>query len=359
MTLETDGLCGRRDGFAVTATLRVEAGDTIALVGPNGSGKSTLVWLLAGLERAASGRAALDGVVLDDVGMGMHVAPHERPVGVMFQDLLLFPNLTCLENVAFPLRARGMPARRARERAAELLQRLGIPDKASARPVSLSGGEAQRVALARALVHGPRLLLLDEPLSALDLPARVGTRELLRRELDSFEGVRIVVTHDPVEAMVLADRIVVLEAGRVTQTGTPDQIRAAPRTPYVAELVGTNLFRGTLRRIDAGAVAISTAEGDIVAAVPTAWMPSEDVLAIVRASDVAVHATPPTGSARNVLRGPISSIWVEGERARIRVASAPPVLADVTLASVGRLGLRPGADVWVSFKAVEVELVEG
>jgi molybdopterin-binding protein len=159
--------------------------------------------------------------------------------------------------------------------------------------------------------------------------------------------------------MVLADRIVVLEAGRVTQVGTPDEVRASPRTPYVAQVVGTNLFRGPLRPIDAGIASIATADGDIVAAVPAgASPPGREVLAVVRPSDVAVHTSRPTGSPRNVLRGPIASISVEGERARIRVASSPAILADVTLASVERLALRAGSDVWVSFKAVEVELID-
>ena len=359
MTLETDQLTARRSGFEVSATMTIEPGQTVALLGPNGAGKSTFVALLAGLERPAGGRAALDGELLDDVTAGLHVAAHERPIGVVFQDLLLFPNLSSLENAAFPLRARGIPAREARGRATVLLERLGVAHKSSSPPTNLSGGEAQRVALARALVHEPRLLLLDEPMSALDLPARVATREILRRELASFDGVRVVVTHDPVEAMVLADRIVVLEAGRITQTGTPEEIRTAPRTNYVAQLVGTNLFRGTLARIDAGAGTISTPQGDIVGAVPSGWRSSGDaVVAVVRPSDVAVHTTRPTGSARNVLHGPISSISIEAERARIRVASSPPVLADVTLASVERLGLRDGLEVWVSFKAVEVEFVD-
>jgi molybdate transport system ATP-binding protein len=359
MTLEVEGLKGRRDGFEVSATLSIEPGDTVALLGPNGAGKSTLVSLLAGLERPVAGRSTIDGTVLDDAAAGTHVPAQARPVGVVFQELLLFPNLSCLENVAFPLRARRVPARHARARATALLERLGVAHKSSASPATLSGGEAQRVALARALAHEPRLLLLDEPMSALDVPARVATRELLRRELETFDGVRIVVTHDPVEAMVLADRIVVLEDGRVTQTGTPEEIRTRPRTPYVAQLVGTNLFRGRLGAAGADAVAVSTPEGVIVAAPPGSWTVGDDVVAIVRPADVAIHTERPSGSARNVLRGPISSISIGTERARIRVASSPPVLADVTLASVERLGLRTGLDVWVSFKAVEVAFADG
>ena len=165
---------------------------------------------------------------------------------MVFQSLLLFPHLSATENVAFPLRARGVPKPEARERASELLTRLGLANRADARPGDLSGGEAQRVALARALIVEPGLLLLDEPLSALDVGARVRVRELIREELARFPGVRIIVTHDPVEASLLADRLVLLEGGMVTQIGTPEDIRAAPRSRYAADLVGVNAFRGLL-----------------------------------------------------------------------------------------------------------------
>jgi molybdate transport system ATP-binding protein len=209
----------RRGAFEVTAALRAHPGETIALVGPNGSGKSTLVSAIAGLTPPVRGQIALDGERLDDGDD--HVPPEQRPIGVVFQDLLLFPHLSALENVAFPLRARGVEADVARDHATATLERLGLSDRARAKPRDLSGGEAQRVALARALVAEPRLLLLDEPLSALDVSTRAEVREVLAAEVARFEGVRILVTHDPVEASMLGDRLVVLEDGRVTQTGTP------------------------------------------------------------------------------------------------------------------------------------------
>ncbi|HET7870332.1 MAG TPA: ABC transporter ATP-binding protein [Actinomycetota bacterium] len=348
----------RRGDFTVVAAFEAAAGETVALLGPNGAGKSTLVATLAGIDPPVGGRVVLDRGTLDDVAAGRHVPPERRPVGVVFQDRLLFPHLSAVENVAFPLRAVGVARREARRRAADLLAHLGLAERAGARPADLSGGEAQRVALARALIREPRLLLLDEPLAALDVRARTQVRALVRRELIGFAGVRLIVTHDPVEAMSLADRMVLVEDGRVTQIGTPGEVRAAPRTPYAAELVGMNLFTGRLERLEAGAGRLVTSDGDVV----VAWPPGiggalEPVIGLLRPADVSLHVRPPEGaSARNVLTGSVTSVSVEGERARVRIDASPPLVAEVTLGSVERLGIREGARLWASFKAVEVRV---
>jgi molybdate transport system ATP-binding protein len=344
----------RRDGFEVRASFAASPGETVALLGPNGSGKSTLVHALAGLLPPSSGTIALGGAILD--ADGTHVPPEDRPVGVLFQDLRLFPHLSALENVAFPLRARGAARAEARGRASSLLDRLGVGARAPARPAELSGGEAQRVALARALVTQPSLLLLDEPTSALDVGARARIRDIVREELARFPGVRLVVTHDPVEASTLADRLVLLEGGRVAQIGTPEEIRGAPRSRYAADLVGVNAFAGRLEPLEDGAGRITTDDGAVVVPWPEGFA-GGDVIGVLRPADVTLSLEPPAGSARNVLHGPITSVAVEGERARIRIASSPPVVAEVTLGSLERLGLREGGSVWASFKAVEVEVV--
>jgi molybdate transport system ATP-binding protein len=355
MTLVVD-VTARRGAFEVRAAFEAEAGRTVALLGPNGSGKSTLVSTIAGLLPPAEGTIALDDLVMDDATSGVQVPPERRPIGVVFQDLLLFPHLSATENVAFPLRARGVPKPEARERASRLLERLGLANRADARPRDLSGGEAQRVALARALVVEPGLLLLDEPLSALDVGARMRVRELIRDELASFPGVRVIVTHDPVEASVLAEHLVLLEDGKVSQTGTPEEIRAAPRSRYAADLVGINAFRGTLEPLEMGAGLLVTGDGDIVAPWPEGFEGGE-VIGLLRPADVTLSLELPDGSARNVVQGRVTSISVEGDRARVRIASAPPLVAEVTLASVERLGLRDGVVTWASFKAVEVEIL--
>jgi molybdate transport system ATP-binding protein len=357
VTLVVDGLVVRRGAFSVRASFRSRSGETVALLGPNGAGKSSVVGALAGVEPVRAGRVELDGTVLDDAARREHVPERRRPVGVVYQDLLLFPHLSAVENVAFPLRARGRAAVEARSAAVALLERLGVGHRAGAPPSELSGGEAQRVALARALVHEPTLLLLDEPLSALDLLARADVRELLRRELRAFEGARVVVAHDPIDALTLADTVVLLEDGEVTQVGSPDEIRAAPRTQYAADLVGVNFFRGALEPLDDGAARLVTDAGAITVAAREAA--SGRVIATLSPSDVSLHVQPPSGSARNALRGIVSSVWIEGGRARVRVASEPPIVADVTTGSLERLGIREGAEVWAGFKAVEVRVEPG
>ncbi len=348
----------RRGTFAVRVAFDAEAGETVAILGPNGSGKSTLVSSLAGLLPLERGRIALDGHVLDDPSSGVLAPPETRPVGVVFQDLLLFPHLSGLENVAFPLRARGVAKVESRDRSRRLLERLGVADRAAARPQDLSGGEAQRVALARALVAEPELLLLDEPLSALDVATRAQARELVASELTRFPGVRILVTHDPVEASMLADRLVILENGAVTQIGTPEDIRAGPRTRYAAELVGVNAVRGRLEPIEEGTgrLVASDGVGELVVPWPD-WYTGGDVIGIVRPVDVTLWLEQPDGSARNVVRGPVTSVAIEGDRARVRVGSAPPLFAELTVGSLERLDLRPGVEVWASVKAVEIELL--
>jgi molybdate transport system ATP-binding protein len=345
-----------RDGFSLEAAFEAPPGTTLALLGPNGSGKSTVVAILAGLLRPDRGRVELDGEVLDDGAT--HVLPQARGAGILFQELRLFPHLSALENVGFPLRARGVAAHEARGRARDALDRFEVGARAHARPGELSGGEAQRVALARATVSEPRLLLLDEPTSALDVGARARFRPLLAGTLRSFPGIRILVTHDPVEAMTLADRIVILEAGRVTQDDTPEGVRRAPRTSYGAELVGVNLFTGRLERLPDGAGHLMTTDrGAVTVPWPGGVEALEEVTATLHPADVSLHLRPPEGSARNVFEGRVVDVAIEGERARVRVDTRPPLVAEITRGSADRLELVEGTPVWASFKAVEVRLV--
>lgn len=354
--LELD-LVAARGNFRVEAAFGAAAGETLALVGPNGAGKSTLLAVLAGLLRPIRGRVRLAGRDLDLVERGLHRPPAERGVGLVFQDGLLFPHLSAIENVAFPLRARGRPAREARALARDWLERLGIGSRTEARPGALSGGEAQRVALARALVAEPRLLLLDEPLSALDLRARREIRGLIGEVLANFEGVSLLVTHDPVEALTLADRLVILEAGRVSQIGSPAELRDAPRTPYAAELVGLNLFQGHLEPEEPGVGTLITPQGRIAVAWPADIEgPSEGVIGLLRPADVSIHLHRPEGSARNVVPGRVRALSLHGDRARLALDSQPPLVAELTPGSVARLGLVEGLAVWASFKAVEVRV---
>lgn len=219
------------------------AGEPLALCGPNGAGKSSTLLALLGLVRPAAGRVEVAGRLLFDAAAGVDLAPEARRIGYVPQGFGLFPHLDALDNVAYGLRAAGQPRRVARERARAALDTLGAGALADRRPTGLSGGERQRVALARALVLAPDLLLLDEPLGALDVSSRAEVREQLAAHLRAFGGVAVTVTHDPDEARALATRVVVLEAGRVTQEGPPDTLAARPATPFVARLFGGALAR--------------------------------------------------------------------------------------------------------------------
>jgi molybdate transport system ATP-binding protein len=334
--------------LALDVTLDAEPGHTVVLLGPNGAGKTTLLRVLAGLQALDAGRVAVDGEVLDDPASGAWTPTERRPIGFVFQDHALFPHLSAVENVAFGLRARGARRGDARRRAQEWLERVGVASHAGARPRSLSGGQAQRVALARALVLEPRVLLLDEPLAALDASARVGTRRDLRGHLEEHQGARVVVTHDPVDAMTLGDRVVVLEAGRMVQAGTLADLRERPRSRYVADLVGVNLYRG---HADRGRIQLP-GSGELVAAGDA----SGEVFAVVHPRAVALHRRAPEGTPRNVWAGTVEHLDVEGDRVRVIVAGAVPVTAEVTPAAVAELGLTANAAVWASVKATEVNV---
>ncbi|MEO8292768.1 MAG: ABC transporter ATP-binding protein [Actinomycetota bacterium] len=352
MSLEVDVRVAA-GAFTVEAAFAAGPG-TVALLGPNGAGKSTLVAAIAGLRPPDRGRIVLDGRVLDDAADVVHVPPEDRRIGVVFQDRLLFPHLSALDNVAFPLRAGGASRSDARARAAGHLESMAPDVRPDARPPDLSGGEQQRVALARALVTEPRLLLLDEPLAALDVAARTAVRRILREVVAAFEGPCVLVTHDPVDALTLAARVVVVEDGHVTQSGTPDELRRAPRSSYAAALVGTNLFRGSVEPLEPGVGRLRARDGELL--VPWTGAAAGDVVALLDPVDVALHLLLPEGSPRNVVEGRVTEIVIEGTRARVRVDGRPSLVAEITPGSVQRLGLREGDRVWASFKTVEVRV---
>jgi len=344
--LAVDGTA-RVGGFELAVAFEAAPGEVVAVLGPNGAGKSTLLRVVAGLLGVHAGVVRLGEQVLDDPARGRFVAPQQRRVGVVFQDHRLFPHLRVLDNVAFGLRARGISSRESRAVARSWLTRLGLTDLAERRPAQLSGGQAQRVALARALASGPNALLLDEPLAALDVQTRAEVQGELREHLRAFAGPTVLVTHDPIEALLLSHRIVVLERGHVVQTGSPAQITTRPLTPYVARLVGMNLYIGAAEgdsvRIDGG--------GTIVAA----DAPTGRVLAAVRPSAITVHTEAPHGSsARNIWPVTITSLAPLGDRIRVNTSGELAATVDVTAAAVADLELTPGRPVWLSAKATDV-----
>jgi molybdate transport system ATP-binding protein len=340
----------RRGGFTLAVSLTAAAGQVLGVLGPNGAGKSTLLSAVAGLTPITAGRITLAGQVMDDADAGTFVEASRRPVGFVFQDYRLFPHLTVAENVAFSPRARGLGRQAARSAASHWLDRLELTGLASRRPGQLSGGQAQRVALARALAGQPALLLLDEPLSALDAGTRLDVQAELKRHLAGFPGPCLLVTHDPIEALVLADQLIVLEAGRIVQEGSPAQIARQPATAYVAKLVGLNLYAGQadgsqVKLADGGAFAIA-GQGQ-----------HGDVLVAVRPSAILIsNQHPQPSSARNTWPAKITGLTLLADRVRLELEGQPPALVDVTPAAVAELSLSPGGQVWLTVKATEIEV---
>ncbi len=327
----------------VQADVTVEAGEIVAVVGPNGAGKTSLLRALAGL---------LPSTGLLEVG-GRDVAglpPEQRGVGWVPQQTGLFPHLSALDNAAYALRAAGVRRQPARRQALAWLDRLAVGEHASAKPSALSGGQAARVALARALAAEPALLLLDEPLASLDAATRDDVRRLLRRTLSGGPAAVLLVTHDPVDVVSLADRVLLLEDGLVLQDATPAEVAARPRSTWVAGLLGQNSWHGittpTGLRVDGGHL---TAAEPLAVGLPA--------LALCEPSAVSLHRSAPVGSARTVLTGPVTEVRALGGRVRVSVGSMPPVVAEVTVAAAADLALADGGTVWAALKATEVRLV--
>lgn len=334
-----------RETFRLDVRLRIAAGEVVGLLGPNGAGKTTTLRALAGLQPVTAGHVTLDGTDVDRPDGRVWAPVERRPIGVVFQDYLLFPHLSALDNVAFGLRRHGVDRRTARAEAAGWLARMDLASYARSKPRQLSGGQAQRVALARALAVHPALLLLDEPLAALDARTRLDTRAALHRHLTEHAGGSLLVTHDPLDALVLADRLVIIEAGQIVQEGDAATITAQPRTDYVARLVGLNLYRGRAdgRRVEVGAdFALAVADplhGDAFVAFPP--------------SAVALHPAQPDGSPRNTWPATITGLQRHGDNLRVQLDGPIVVAADVTPAAAAHLHLEPGQSIWVAVKATE------
>ncbi|MDQ2884849.1 MAG: ABC transporter ATP-binding protein [Chloroflexota bacterium] len=367
----------RLNTFHLSLSFAAEVGRTTVLLGESGSGKTTVLRLLAGLLSPQSGHIALDQVVYFDGESRVAVPPQERPFGYVFQEYVLFPHLNVFENVAFGLRAQYLPRRIIRQRVGEALERVHLVGLDQRRPAQLSGGQQQRVAIARALALQPKLLLLDEPLSALDVQTRREVRQELRSILADVNITTILVTHQYLEALVFGHQILVLDHGKLVQQGEQRDLLAYPRSSYVAELVGVNFFRGTIVRRESDTLyAIRLQNGaqavEVVAALrergPTEKTPEigEEAYIIVDPRSITLYPTVPDSSARNVFRGEIVQLLrmgvapgsVDGQDGRVRVSillnnDTAPLTAEVTEASVARMGLREGQTIHASFKATE------
>lgn len=342
MSLECSAQIAARN---VDVRFSLSAGETVAVMGPNGAGKSTVLGVLAGLIRPDHGAAALDGQTLYDDGTWL--PPHARGIALLAQDALLFPHLSVLENVAFGPRCAGVPRSTAREAAHRWLREVDAADLADRRPASLSGGQAQRVAVARALAAEPALLLLDEPLAALDISVAPMLRRTLRRVLEGRSA--IIVTHDIVDALLLADRVMVVDGGRIVEDGPTRLVLEQPRSSFAAGLAGVNLMTGTTTP-----GGLLTSSGTHLSALTDQELPAgEEAAAIFSPRAVAVHQVRPTGSPRNVLPVTITDLEQHGGRTTVR---AGHLSAEITTAAAAELDLLPGAEVFFGVKSAEVSI---
>ncbi|UUW92549.1 sulfate/molybdate ABC transporter ATP-binding protein [Pimelobacter simplex] len=335
----------------VEVTFTVEPGETLAVLGPNGAGKSTLLAVAAGHLRPGQGRVVLDGRPLTVVGNGARpawVAPHDRQIALLAQDPLLFPHMSVRDNVEFAPRSRGVRRSEAHDVARHWLEQVGVPDLADRKPSQISGGQAQRVAVARALAADPRLLLLDEPMAALDVAVAPALRQTLRRVLADRSVV--LVTHDALDALLLADTVIILDSGRIVEQGPATEVFARPRSAFAARIAGLNMLIGTWHTDG-----VRTSAGTDVHGVVAGPRPAdgEAAVAIFPPAAVAIFREPPGGSPRNALAATITEIEPLGDRIRVRAAE---LSADVTAQAVAELDLVPGSEVTFTVKANEVSV---
>lgn len=323
--------------------IKVGDGEVLAVLGPNGAGKSTLLAIIAGLIRPDTGFVRVGDRLLTDRSSGIAVAPHRRSVGLLAQEPLLFPQLTAAANVAFGPRSQGVGRLAARRAARQWLAAVDAFDMADRKPGQLSGGQAQRVAVARALAADPEVLLLDEPFAALDAKSAPALRTLLRGVLASRARAVLLVTHDIVDALTLADRIVVLESGRVSEQGAVRAVLARPRSAFAAKIAGLNLLLGT---------ATDTGLADIAGTVEDGCVPGHPAAAVFSPAAVAIYPDQPGGSPRNVFAVRIAEVEARGSG--VRVYAGTGLMADITAAAAADLDLDPGRQVYFVVKASEV-----
>ncbi len=345
-------LRARLEQRGVDLGLEIADGDVLAVLGPNGAGKSTLLSLIAGLLRADEARIVVGGRVLTDTAAGVSVPVHRRGVALLSQQPMLFPHLSVAANVAYGPRRRGRSRAAAAQAAQRWLRAVDAEHLAGRRPAELSGGQAQRIAIARALATEPGLLLLDEPMAALDVGAAPPVRRLLREVLSAERRTALIVTHDLLDALALATKVVVVEQGRIVERGTVREVLSAPRSDFAARIAGVNLVSGVV----AEPGVIRTAWGAAISGMGGPE-PGAGAVAVFGPTAVSVYTEPPHGSPRNVIATTIADIEVHGGTARVRGdAGLSPMFAQVTPAAVADLDLAPGMQVYFVVKATEIAL---
>jgi molybdate transport system ATP-binding protein len=338
-----------RGNLAIRASIKVGAGEIVALLGPNGAGKTTLLECIAGGLAISNGYVSVGGSKVDDPGAGIWQPPEKRQIGMVFQDNLLFPHMNVIDNVAFSLRCSGHSKKSARRRASEVLLFLGIAELERKPIEELSGGQTKQVAIARSIIQEPSLLLLDEPLSGLDSIAGSKLKAFAVNNLKALQTGCLLVTHDSDFVVEIADRVYVLESGIVTEFGQPDELRAKPNTPYIANFAGTNSFIGVVRN---GQLVINTAFQLQVADLST----SGPVNVSINPRSISLHRNMSHGSPRNNLPVVIDSVESLGDITRIVTAEPTPLVIDITTISANELNVRQGEHLWATIKATEINV---
>lgn len=341
-------------GARVRAAFRLES-DVTVLFGPSGSGKTTILRCIAGLERLSAGRIAFKDRAWSDASKGIHLPPQQRPIGYLFQDYALFPHLSARENIGFGVRR--LPRKEREDRIARAAADLQIADLLDRKPAELSGGQQQRTALARALVREPELLLLDEPLSALDGPTRDHVRGQLGRLLRRLRMPAVLVSHDWVDALSLGDRLIVLHRGEILQVGTPHEVFARPRHPEVAAAVGMETVAvGRVQERRGDVVGLQVGSAGLVAADPLDG--GAEYFVCIRAENVTLEEAPAaSSSARNHLQGVVRDVSPAGTLLKVTVDVGFEIAALVTRQAVADMGLTTGSPVFAVFKASAVHLI--
>lgn len=348
--LHVDIVISERD---VIAAFDVAAGQVTAILGPNGAGKSSVLAAVAGLQNPQRGLVELNGRVLTDTAAGVALAPHKRGTVLLAQDALLFPHLSAVDNVAFAPRSAGRSRRESVISARHWLEAVDAGELADRKPRQLSGGQAQRVAVARALAAQPELLLLDEPMSALDVASAPALRSLLRKVLRTGDRTAVLVTHDALDALALADTVVVMDGGRVVEYGDVRTVLTRPRSAFAARIAGINLRSGSMLedgniRTPGGATIAGLTETDVPAGTPA--------VAMFEPRAVSVYLEAPQGSPRNTFAVTIAEIENRGSTVRVRAeddGGQPGLSADITTAAAAELDLIPGGAATFVVKATE------
>jgi molybdate transport system ATP-binding protein len=333
--------------FTLDVAFEVPEGQCLALVGPTGCGKTTCLRILAGLLQPDEGEVRLGDTIALDTARHIDVSPQDRRVGMVFQDYSLFPHMTVAQNVAYGARARGLGRRQAHEAALAALETVGMAAQASVQPTQLSGGQQQRVALARALASGARVLLMDEPMSALDATTRRQVRAELRQLLKSLGRTTIVVTHDVVDALTLGDVLCVMREGRIVQQGDRRELLSRPRDRFVAEFLGINLLEGMAEAGPDGLTAIRCGDATFYSSDDVRG----EVLLTCNPRDIVVSREAPDDSSLNVLHGRVAGLAHFGAQTRVAIENGINLTAEITHLSEARLDLKPGDEVYAAFKA--------